>query len=113
MTTATCTVVNGMNGYVPVYSNSHGGLVLGKAYNLKTVYWITNVPIEDGFVQVDKRIVADLSPEIKVSETGQYWIEKTHLQESVTPPVVECEEYELLGLDFSSGKIVVKMKKCV
>jgi len=109
--TKACLVINGMNGYVPVYSNSTGGLELGHALNGKTVYWITSVLPESGFVQLDKRIVQDLAPGIKVSETGEYWIEKSHLQETVEP-VVECEEYELLGIYFKNGLPVVQVKKC-
>jgi hypothetical protein len=112
MATTACLVINGMNGYVPIYSNSKGGLVLGKAYNGKTVYWVSTAVDEFGYVQLDKRIVQDLSPEIKVSETGEYWIEKTHLQEAVVPPFEDCEEYELLGIYFKNGLPIVQVKKC-
>ena len=82
MVTMLCKIVGGMNGYVPVKSDSHGGVDLGRAMNGKEVYKIVDVPIEQGYVQVDKRIITDLE-NIKVSPTGEYWVENSHLEKVV------------------------------
>lgn len=109
MTTKTCKVVGGQNGYVPVYSNSHGGLPLGKAYNEKIVYQITSTPEEYGYVQLDARVVQDLAPEIKVSETKQYWIEKTHLVDVIiNPPATQTKKFKLVNYDFGTKVIEVE-----
>lgn len=112
MATKQMKVVKGEKGYVPVYSNSHGGLVLGHVDNEKYVYWITTIPMEEGYVQLDKRVLQDAAPDMKESETGEYWMEKSHLEEvTVVPPVTDGEKYQLLGVDYSVVPPVVTMKK--
>lgn len=110
MATKPMKVVNGEKGYVPVYSNSHGGLVLGHVDNEKYVYWITTVPEEYKFVQLDKRVVQDNPDDLIVSETGQYWMEKSHLVE-VVDPVTGEEKYQLLNVDYSVVPPVMTLKK--
>ena len=75
-------VFGGMNGYVPVKDNSHGGVDLGKAFNDDLV---DTIGIEEyGWAQVKDEGWAD-------SKTGEYWIEKSHLKAVVVPPTPEPE----------------------
>lgn len=100
---ATCKVVKGEKGYVPVKSNSHGGSDLFMINNDEIVDWLTNIPMEEGYVQLKKQLLWVTSP------TNEYWIEKSHLE--LVAPVVAGEKYQLLGVDYSVVPPVVTLKK--
>jgi len=114
MTTVACNVFGGMSGYVPVYSNSKGGMLLGHVDNGKTVYKIVGTAEEFGFAQIDKRVVQDAAPDMKVTDTGQYWMEKSHMEEIVTPPppVGEIKRMQVLRVskDLQTGETFVEYK---
>jgi len=59
--------------------------------NGKEVYKL-GVPLEYGYAQVDKRITTDLE-DIKVSPTGEYWIENSHLEVIPDAPVSNKRKY--------------------
>jgi hypothetical protein len=104
MATRLCKVVGGEKGYVPVKSNSHGGLDVTKAYNDEIVQEIVSIPPEFGYAQVVRKV------NWPVSGTGEYWIEKSHLEAVVEPePEPEPEgEWEAYSYRLEDGKLFLK-----
>lgn len=90
MATQANEVYGGMNGYIPIKSDSHGGIDLGHALNGLIVYKLLEKPKEYGYVQVDARIIQDSAAKgetVNVSPNGQYWVEEDgHLRPVETPP---------------------------
>lgn len=109
MTTKAYEVFGGQNGYVPIYSDSHGGTNLGHVDNGSVVYKILEAVEEKGYAQIDKRVVQDAAPDMKVSEKGQYWIEKSHIKE-VTPQTTKKMEIQSISWS-ANGKPVIEYKE--
>ncbi len=99
MATKLMKVVKGEKGYVPVKSNSHGGTDVVRANNGDFVWKITSIPAEDGWVQVTKE------ENWPVSDTKEYWIEASHLEDAV---LEESTSYEV---EVFGHKFVVKVRK--
>ena len=101
MTTELKEVFGGMNGYVPVKSNSHGGLDLLRVTNGVKVTQITSIPAEVGYVQLLKE---DFWPP---SETKEYWIELSHLK-AVAPAPEPSGEWVAYDVKLEGGKLYLK-----
>lgn len=104
MATKLFKVYGGEKGYVPVKSNSHGGIDVGKAYNGDIVTVITSIPAEYGYAQVTKE------SDWVTSDTREYWIETSHLKPAIDPlpdpePSGEWKEYHYRIED---GKLFLK-----
>jgi hypothetical protein len=110
MATRLSKIVGGEKGYVPVKSNSHGGVDVTKAYNEDYVLENISMPPEFGYAQVTKKA------EWPASETGEYWIEKSHLAPFLDEPdpVVEGEgkDFEVLAERWETGgKRILTLKE--
>ena len=79
-----CKVINGEKGYIPVHSNSHGWVDVGRLDNNTQVKKITSIPAEFGFVQIDRPSMA-----FSVSPTGEYWVQEDKLEPVVQTPAEE------------------------
>ena len=102
MATRLCKVIGGEKGYVPVKSNSHGGTDVTKAYNDEVVLEITSILPEEGYAQVTKKA------EWPASDTGEYWIEKTHLSPVVDPEPPPDGEWVEYSYRMEDGKLFLK-----
>jgi hypothetical protein len=99
-------VYGGMNGYVPVKDNSHGGVDLGRAANGLRVWWFNETPEEYGFVQIAYVAGSDWTK----SSTSEYWVEKSHLKAvvPVTPPPAPAGEWVEYHYRIEDGKLYLK-----
>ena len=102
-----CKVVNGEKGYIPVHSNSHGWIDVGRLDNDTQVRKITSIPAESGFVQIDGVF---LPPGIAKSPTGEYWVQSDKLEPVVQPPAPDEWFWVPYDWKFENGQLYLKKK---